>query len=75
MHVLHNNVVPDFSVHVSKAKVAATVLEGELLVVDTDQMQNGGPQFVDVGNLIDSMIAPESVIKIFSSCTICLVFS
>ena len=39
--------------HVAEAKVAAGIAVGELLVVESEQVQDGGVKVVDVNRLVD----------------------
>ena len=47
----------DMSVDVGQAEVSAGVVEGELFVVQAQQVQNGGLQVVNVDGIFDDMEA------------------
>lgn len=55
--ILSDDVLPDAAVDVGEAKVAAAVLEGELFVVNTHEVEHGGPELVDIGNFFDGVVA------------------
>ena len=52
-----DDIFPDAAVDVGEAQVAAAVLEGELFVIDAEQVEHGGPELVDIRNLFDGVIA------------------
>src|SRR5687768_10192718 len=43
----------DFAVNVGEAEVAARVTVGETLVIEAEQMENGGVEIVDVNRIFD----------------------
>jgi hypothetical protein len=49
--------VNDFSVDVGEAAVDAVVVEGELFVVDAEEVQNGGVEVVDGDGIFGGEIA------------------
>src|SRR5262245_21491429 len=53
-----NQLLDDVPVHVSEPAVYAVVPEGQLLVVDAEQMQNGRVQIVTVRRLTHDLVGP-----------------
>ena len=48
---LRQHALDEFTVDVSKAELAALVAEGEALVVDAEEVQQGGVEVVDVDGI------------------------
>src|SRR5438034_708711 len=55
--VLHDHLCNDMARHVGQSKVAALEAEGEAKVVETEQVQNGGMQVVDMDDVLDAVVA------------------
>ena len=54
---LAENVANDFAVHVGQSKVASLITVSQLLMVDPEQMKNGGLQIVYVYGVFDHVHA------------------
>ena len=54
---LCDEVFPDVSVDVGEADVSTGVEVGEFFVVEAELMEDGGPEVVDRGGLLDGVVA------------------
>src|SRR5262245_48152898 len=54
---LRHDLPHDLPMHIGQPEVAAAVAEGELLVVEADEVEDGGVEVVDVDAVFDGLVA------------------